>query len=733
MRLAWWLLVLFATGFALEHRGRLHERALEDEVISTAATVTVTEKVSYNAPATVTVTDKASHDARTTVTVLVPSAASYSISHAKQNKDELLKVPDRPCGWPKPSKAQWEKDNVTGWIEKQRAIWANDKRDTSNPHFINYLVNHYVPYSSAAVLTDCNLRGVCVAVDCKLVAQDNYTSADDQRKAWYFFDSTSKLHARLSDMIDMVRNASHGYDEHREKLISTFATNYIVQNYVNMSEPERQRYQERFTLYTLLAFTTASALAKTTQSVEAGWKAASSMVGAQGAQDGIVAAYTILRNTLHREMHTEKPNPRVDSTQPEVFVTRVADHISKLLTENARDLFKRGKTDMYLFWTGEVDFASNTTLAKALGSGLYVNTTDEVIGGAQVSQVFEKFFSALAINYFWRKSAVWITWAPTAPHGDCESDKRGILITKVCLEEYPRSVLFLNFLKGSNFQPNDQPKHISPKRRLIPTSPTLAYNGAWVHIPPGLKALRTYPKRYGNVTVEDIVRHSIVHYNQSSFEEIKDLSAWAGRATDALAAPPKHNTADHLMAALSAGLLFNIPVARSPYGQAIPPGHDILDYQMPVGSDYKHLSTLPELSRNFPCRVGNINVTSDFDGSVAPPRDESTAFINATGLYRVGEFWEGCINFANCQTKHTTPRHFFQDGDDQAVRDKEYSGDFYNCFVQKHAVAPLQPWQYTPGPWNDWNGTDEASEWEDRVGLQRVHLQGQKDGPTSRP
>ncbi|KAF2500974.1 hypothetical protein BU16DRAFT_187037 [Lophium mytilinum] len=167
------------------------------------------------------------------------------------------------------------------------------------------------------------------------------------------------------------------------------------------------------------------------------------------------------------------------------------------------------------------------------------------------------------------------------------------------------------------------------------------------------------------------------------------------------------------MAGLSAGVVFNIPVAQSPYGQAIPPGYKIEDY--PRNGP----------SRNFPCRVGNISVSSSLEeGKLVPLEDESSAFLNATGLSFVEGFDEECVKYASCKMVETAQgpnsRHWHSKSYPKGSKHRPPKGtegagfwEYSGCQVQENITALLKPEDYSPGPWNDWHGNKEANEWED--------------------
>ncbi|KAF2815463.1 uncharacterized protein BDZ99DRAFT_495212 [Mytilinidion resinicola] len=248
--------------------------------------------------------------------------------------------------------------------------------------------------------------------------------------------------------------------------------------------------------------------------------------------------------------------------------------------------------------------AAGTGIRSALMNGvsLYFEPTPDT--ASEISNTIDKFLEGLALNWAWRREQVYIVAAPTQ---DCE----------------------IRMQKGKS-------------RIVMP--------------PPGFDHLL-----HGNVTKEDVVRESYWHYEHMAFynpahgNRTKNaMTNWADQAAHAL---------DESIVGISAGYMFNIPVAFSYFGQIF------------VEDNGKR--------NNFPCRTGMLDIRQKFKG---PPvneinPEESNPFIQATGIFEHKDFWKDCkkkLNYREAPFKR--PGEFVRQPDAKSF---EGAGEFQYCDAKK--------------------------------------------------
>ncbi|KAF2815432.1 uncharacterized protein BDZ99DRAFT_495192 [Mytilinidion resinicola] len=172
--------------------------------------------------------------------------------------------------------------------------------------------------------------------------------------------------------------------------------------------------------------------------------------------------------------------------------------------------------------------------------------------------------------------------------------------------------------------------------------------------PPTVKAPKGLGKLPEHITEEDIVRESYWHYKRMKFNQasLEGNNSWSQETYDALT--------DEESPGITAGFMFNIPIAMSRKGQLL----------VDSGKGKK---------QNFPCRTGFIDVNDRYK-SVNPGEDEdntdpeeSTRFIQATGLFTHGGFWKHCTKRQKCQkAEYERPAFVDQAGKVWKKSDPEY-------------------------------------------------------------
>ncbi|KAE9961219.1 hypothetical protein BLS_003134 [Venturia inaequalis] len=279
---------------------------------------------------------------------------------------------------------------------------------------------------------------------------------------------------------------------------------------------------------------------------------------------------------------------------------------------------------------------------------------------SQITTRFDNTLNGPMLDYMWRLDHVYITQSnvgSTRYYQSCKEDLSGPQNAKVCLDEYPSKVFYIQ-------------KYAKMK-------------GNPVMMPMGWDRIEEIP---GNFTLENIVRASVAHYTLKGLvdkNEFGDIEEYLeGRGTDT---PNAFDNVKKMVDAnnqyhgdeiikRSAGPLnglLHIPIARCDGAECISGGHyDDWHYEK---SGEKITPTDGYEDKNYPCMVGAYDSwNSDGEPNTRVGyADEQFNFIKAVHLVNEKSLEQTCRKEQKCHPENTSRNPKFQFG--EKVKYNEYS------------------------------------------------------------
>ncbi|RMZ69387.1 hypothetical protein GMOD_00006181 [Pyrenophora seminiperda CCB06] len=429
----------------------------------------------------------------------------------------------------------------------------------------------------------CDTGGACSLVSCKLLKED--LSEEDKQMALYVFEQISGFHHQCTSMQTGLRNSGDYVFNAIPELVSTYSSATRIQVTI-------KNYRKKKEIDTSIT---------------------SGMIFFAGQGIAVVKALVDVITPPGGEEVSKVP---AAASTTITFLSGVFDrlkNLDKLLQEEdpdyARDLRGdlRSKLNQYLhlvvdkmsddivaFLEGDKN-SSGRDLLDVLTAGDFL--IKDGVKGMEFKALSDKALFGSVINALWSWERAYVVEADV-PDNQCQSDSRGPSQSRVCLDERPNKVYYLQAL--------DQESEIAAKAH------TKSLDGySRIHAPTGYRNFGEGEDNaaYG-LTKEDIVRSSL-----SVFEtRFKTRIHTPGPQTK-----NRHDT-DNVNG------IFRLPVCRNPEGQAIS-------------------SVWSQKDRHYPCMCGNFGWD---DSSWNADKDETSYFLIETGLMYSNMWGTFCRKYMGC-------------------------------------------------------------------------------------
>ncbi|KAF2403177.1 hypothetical protein EJ06DRAFT_554696 [Trichodelitschia bisporula] len=329
----------------------------------------------------------------------------------------------------------------------------------------------------------------------------------------------------------------------------------------------------------------------------------------------------------------------------------IGDHIGEMdntqvLAMDFAELFARGviKTegfyDMLSKSLLDGKKVNNFTLANALFDGRYA-VSGKAFNFEEAVNHFVGVYFAPIINHAWRMQWTYIVDADPEDDTGCDGDRRGPPWLKMCLPELPNRVFYLYTLS----------EEIS--------------TGS--HRKSRMRAARGARNLPGALTLEDVVRSSIAHYDDHGFTELSDIPDFAAEYYKPGSAVAKYGG--------KYGGLFNLAVARCPGGECISP--------------------VNTKKQNFPCMVGPFTWTEGYSREL----DLTQQFLNYSGLYASEAYARHCDHGHGCKEHHSDRHWRFPVRGEWGYRGHQAVGNqpFYRCEKYTYGEWGNEYWMVPQG------------------------------------
>ncbi|KAF2501606.1 hypothetical protein BU16DRAFT_613469 [Lophium mytilinum] len=541
------------------------------------------------------------------------------------------------CGWGQFSKEAWNESGGYHWLEEKieefAAIRAADP--DLEARFIYWLREKYMPDASTEEWS-CDLTKQCKAPMCDDIKGFDMDD-DDLRKAFYFFTWFAYYTARIEFTVDHVDKAWNYWDAQSKDFVARFtSTEEQVEAKFLSNRQKKIAMQIIFSGVAIAGAITGWGAAALVPFAESGGLGLSGPLSNALSKVGVKVTSEVVRDSAQaaRAFFSGMGSVAAAGTGIQSILM---EGISNLLHDTEGELEKYisniGKVlNRMITDAGEEMLMTGKGLADEIKTGLYFSSPPDQ--ASKIQDHVERFFRGLAINWAWRREGVYIVVSDAIPN--CEDDQRGstgpddegTLSTKVCLPEYPNLHFRFYWIRWQD----------TKERTVEP--------------PPGweLLAHKGFEDEDGghdehsnrtDITPEAIARESYFHYREVGFREVplestvNKTDGWADQAFAAISGQSG--------VGITAGFMFNIPIARSP-------GGDVLVW-----------NTRQSKFQNYPCRTGEIDITNDHKppNNLALDPEDSDEFIQAVGYYERKNFWKHCREVMNCnQDKDTGKRKF---------------------------------------------------------------------------
>ncbi|QDS71783.1 hypothetical protein FKW77_009346 [Venturia effusa] len=476
------------------------------------------------------------------------------------------------------------------FIKDQFDIWAESP--DSEHHFANWYFRKWLP-GTALESARCGDGFSCTVGSLENIKQGE--SCSTTRKAYY----GGQILATIDHRHTVINQALQETLLHADAIKEDWLTLFSEKDTVNR-EKQWNEYMER------KKFTLISQILMTFSGLLGGFQLDGEPIpGAQSLK--LVVNALIFKNAM---LGLDASKPGWQRWEQEAEIREVLKDMLEgleVVVNNSHEDLLRGKADLAgkFIWQHAAEF-------EEVGSNNLL---------AETRRRFANSVNAPMLDHMWREDSVYITQsiAGTTRWGQtCAEDSRGPSQSKVCLDEFPLKVFYV-------FQYS----------RL---------KGAPIMLPKGLERIN-YLR--GDMSIENIVRASVTHYNHAGF----GLPKWNDQKHVLIADPfgdyheaDEPDYADKLVASHNAyhanesivrsggplAGLIHLPIARCDGGECISGG--AYDGWHGERSGQKVKATKGFSDKNYPCMVGPYETWDPADQPTPEEASIQGYFLTAANM-----------------------------------------------------------------------------------------------------
>jgi hypothetical protein len=478
-------------------------------------------------------------------------------------------------------------NNTVGpWAKRQYDEYVQWNKTGAGDEFWNWLHKRWAP-DAAGSISECKQSSTCSVVSCRLIS--NKYDLQDQWSAYWTLESIAIFHNMAYEIRKANEEAWLSVHSDVATLVARFSDGSNIEAHKAQHD---QHWKIASHVICGVAVLTAAIGVFLGAVITVAPLATEELVKATMTADEIrmIAASASLFNSGA----STALSFGTDVMGPKDYVSKITNTLEASQKQNQVQIMDRFDAYIDGLFSGH-----DPSLIQLVQKGGYIKSS-RVLTPEHNKKLRERWAAAY-ISSIWNLERTYIVMSNT---GDCESDSRGFKGLRVCLEEAPGYV----FYAFSKSIVREETNHKALIRGPIGHSNLKSFTG---------------------FTLEDVVRASFVYFKRNGYSVSTGAPEGSEDIVNSFFGPAGE-------AGGKAHGLFNIPILYSPGGQAI-----------------SSINTRD--NRNYPCMAAKLPWSENNDqlprslqgqdndmGWTENHPETMFKFLNATGLYRSGDWWGYC-------------------------------------------------------------------------------------------